>query len=138
MITYKGKQYEEFTADKNIMFNPPKRAIFWDTDADACTEVCDDLIAFCPGRMHPAIAQRNSWRHCAILPEPRNATNRELAEWCAQGKGQVHYHGGANVHSFYSYQNEDDDTLVTNDITVRKFGDAEWHKPTTEYLGLTE
>ena len=141
MIEYKGMKLGEFTSATPVLFDPPRKAIFWDSSPNA--KVASDIstgeiLAYIPNRAQPVITKRNTWFYCALLPEPRRATNRELSEWCAQGKGQVHCHGAANVHSFFSYQNEDDDTPVTNDISVRKFGDEDWHEPTTEYLGITE
>jgi len=135
MIEYKGMKLEEFTSDKPVVFDEPRKSLLWDNSGNTCDGW---LLAYIPGRDKPAISKRHVWVHCAILPPPRIATNRELQAWCAQGKGQVHYSGAVNVHSFYSYQNEEDDTLVTKDISVRKWGDTVWHEPTTEYLGLTE
>ena len=138
MVTYKGKQYEEFTADKYILFEPPKRAIFWDTDEDTGTEVCDNLLAYLPGRYHQAIAERNSWRHCALLPEPRRATNRELSMWLAKGHGEVCRQGCNSASPCYAYDPRESEEKVPGRVMIRTWNDVVWHEPTADYMGLDE
>ena len=138
MITYNGKHYEEFTADKNILFDLPKRAIFWDTDGDTYTTVCDNLVAYFPGRTHPAIAERNSWRHCALLPEPRRATKRELSMWLAKGKGEVCIQGCNSASPCYAYDPRESEEKVPNLVMIRTWDDVVWHEPTADYMGLDE
>lgn len=77
-------------------------------------------------------------KHFHEIPEEpkKRATNRQLAKWCAEGNGQIHYIGAANTHSFYSYQHEIDEIYVTNDVMVRKWDDTEWHEPDVQYMGL--
>ena len=68
-------------------------------------------------------------------PKPRRATNRELAEWLAKGNGQKSGNKGIACIS-YSYGHLADDCEIDKTVVVRKWGDAEWHEPTVDYMGL--
>ena len=119
-----------------MVFGEPKEMLAWNEYAHPTKRT---IVAILPDGT--AIDIDHNWiKHCAYIPEalkPRTIlTNKELAEWCAKGNGQVHYVGAGNVNTFYSYHNEDDDSLVTKDIRIRKFGDKEWVEPKLEYIGI--
>lgn len=129
-----GKELKIVT--EPVVFDEPKEMLAWNKSNYPTKRT---IVAILPNGT--AIDIDHNWiDHCAYIPEelkPRTIpTNKELAEWCAKGNGQVHYVGAANVHTFYSYQNEDDDSLVTKDIRIRKFVDKEWVEPTLEYIGI--
>lgn len=132
--TFLGQKLEIVT--ERIVFDKPKEMLAWNKNNYPTKRT---IVAILPNGT--AIDIDHNWiEHCARIPDalkPRTIpTNKELAEWCAKGDGQVHCVGAANVHTFYSYQNEDDDSPVTKDIRIRKFGDKEWVEPTLEYLGI--
>lgn len=121
---------------ERVVFDKPKKMLAWNHNNYPTKRT---IVAILPNGT--AIDIDHNWiQHCAYIPEalkPRTIpTNKELAEWCARGNGQVHCVGAANVHTFYSYQNEEDDSPVTGDVRIRKFGDKEWVEPTLEYIGI--
>ena len=70
------------------------------------------------------------------------ATHRELAQWCAQGKGEWKHlpsHSGV-VYTTYKYDESLADCYIVSDpktnqlVVVRRWGNTEWHTPTNEYL----
>lgn len=134
MIRSNGKDYEEFTSDKAIIFDTPQSVIVWDDGPMIPAE----MVAYIPDSKHPVITRKNSWRHCAKECAPRRVTNKELAIWCAKGNGQVRCAGAANIHTFFSYAYGTDDDTVTDDYAVKRFDDEDWHIPTTEYVGIEE
>lgn len=137
-MKYKGIELTPIT--KPQIFDPPKELLVWDNNfqeprivlvwciAPASAKL--DYPIRCIGTIHYEI--------CAEIPKTtsKRATNKELAEWCAKGNGQIHCALGFNTHSFYSYQNEDDDSLVTQDVYIRPFGTKEWVEPTLENMGM--
>lgn len=62
--------------------------------------------------------------------EPRRMTNRELARWLAQGKGQWNAKGTNAVSTSYSYGI--DDKELPDNIMIRGWDEAEWHEPVIE------
>lgn len=73
---------------------------------------------------------------------PRPVTNRELAWWIAQGKGEMLFtndgevcDGTVAVHS-YEYDLVDADNPVPANVLVRTWGRDVWVPPTRSYLGL--
>ena len=132
MIRYNGKDYEEFTSDKAVIFDTPQPVIVWDEGP----MITGEMVAYIPDSTHPVITKKNSWTHCAKQCATRRVTNKELAMWCAKGNGQVRCAGAANVHTSFSYAFGTDDFPVTHDYAVRRFGDEDWHLPTTEYVEI--
>ena len=137
-MKYKGIELKEFTSEKPVVFDPPKRMLVWDYDDETPTEV--EVLAFIPNRYHKAIGQMSVFIHCAEIPAKGSelATNRELAKWLAQGNGQYHESFGCRTWTDHCYKIGVDDEVCSNLIKVRKWGDREWHKPTREYLGLDD
>lgn len=137
-MKYKGIELNEFTSEKPVIFDPPKRMLVWDY-VDG-TPIKKDVIAFIPNRYHKVIEQTSIYIHCAEIPEVmcRRATNRELAKWLAQGNGQYQVSGGIRIWAEHPYDIGQDDDACSNFINVRKWCDKEWHEPTLEYLGLED
>ncbi|MBR6612910.1 MAG: hypothetical protein IKK93_11925 [Campylobacter sp.] len=70
-----------------------------------------------------------------------NITNKELAEWLAQGKGEWKHEpsNSGKIYDFYRFDPKDADKRITINeegrrIVVRKYGDSEWHSPTEYYI----
>ena len=137
-MTYKGIELKEFTSEKPVIFDPPKRMLAWDYDDETPTEV--DVIAFIPNRYHKAIEQMSVYIHCAEIPAKGSelATNRELAKWLVKGNGQYKVNGVSKLWTEHHYDIKQDDDACSKFVLVRKWGDNEWHKPTREYLGLED
>ena len=67
-------------------------------------------------------------------PKPRRATNRELAKWLAQGKGQIL---GTKISTIYDYDaGLADNGEVPKFFKVRKWEDTEWHEATVDYMEI--
>ena len=137
-MKYKGIELKEFTSDKPVVFDPPKRMLVWDCDDNE--PATEQVFAFIPNRCYPVIATDDNLDHCSEIPEVlcRRATNRELAKWLALGNGQYKVSGGSSLWTEHRYNIEQDDDACSNFIKVRKWGDKEWHEPTREYFGLEE
>lgn len=67
-------------------------------------------------------------------PEEKLITNRELAQWLAEGYGQCRYIDYAIVRTYHCYAASEDDMPVRKDTRVRLWGDPEWHIPTRRYM----
>ena len=137
-MKYKGIELKEFTSEKPVIFDPPKRMLVWDY-VDG-TPIEKDVIAFIPNRYHKVIEQTSLYIHCAEIPEVlcRRATNRELAKWLVQGNGQYKTGGSPRLWTEHPYDIGYDEEACPNTIKVRKWCDKEWHEPTREYLGLED
>ena len=136
-MKYKGIELKEFTSEKTVLFDPPKRMLVWDYD-ETPTEV--EVFAFIPNRCCRVIEQMSVHIHCAEIPEVmcRRATNRELAKWLVQGNGQYKTGGSPRLWTEHPYDIGYDEEACPNTIKVRKWCDKEWHEPTREYLGLED
>ena len=135
-MKYKGIELNEFTSEKPVVFDPPKRMLVWDY-VDG-TPIEKDVIAFIPNRYHKAIEQTSLYIHCAEIPEVvcRRATNRELAKWLAQGNGEAKCVKTVFIHFTYGETEANDN--VGENVSARKWDETEWHEPTREYLGLED
>ena len=137
-MKYKGIELKEFTSEKPVLFDPPKRMLVWnDGDNEPATE---QVFAFIPNRCYPVIATDDNLDHCSEIPEfmCRRATNRELAKWLVLGNGQCQMSGSCRIWTELSYDIGHDDEVCLKNIKVRKWSDKEWHEPTREYLGLED
>lgn len=136
-INYNGMELEEATTPQ--IFDPPKRCVVWDDDSLSPSE--SNVIAIFPDS---AKLKRNvmdlylyRYQHCALLPdqpEPRRATNRELARWLIEGKAQIRHSDSDMVYVGWNYKEFEDDLPCSNNVLVRKWDDTEWHEPTVDYL----
>ena len=137
-MKYKGIELKEFTSEKPVIFDPPKRMLVWDY-VDG-TPIEKDVIAFIPNRYHKVIEQTSVYIHCAEIPDKGSelATNRELAKWLVLGNGQYKVSGGDWIWTEHHYDIKQDDDACSKFVKVRKWCDKEWHEPTREYLGLED
>ena len=136
-MKYKGIELKEFTSEKPVIFDPPKRMLVWnDVDSEPSKA---NVFAFIPNRCYPVIGTNDNLDHCAEIPEVmcRRATNRELAKWLVLGNGQYQVSGG-RIWTEHHYDIGQDDDACSKFILVRKWDDTEWHKPTRDYLGLED
>ena len=132
-MKYKGKELKEFTSDKPVIFDPPKKMVVWDYGMHPREE---RVIAYVAGGDAPVVTADNHWDYCAEIPEepkPRMATNRELARWLAQGNGQRFGDNDFAATSTFATFSDDEDDAVKGQL-VRKWDDDEWHEPTVDYL----
>lgn len=136
-MIYKGKLLTEI--HKAVSYQTPRKMLVWSEDAEDESDVRVEPIMAIVNNYGEYVAiscNFNHYKHCAEIPKNLRLTNRELAEWTAKGNGQVSNFAGetnGNIHTFYSYQKGDDDTLVPDSVKVRKFGDNKFVEPTTEY-----
>ena len=137
-MKYKGIELKEFTSEKPVIFDPPKRMLVWDY-VDG-TPIEKDVIAFIPNRYRNVIEQTSAYIHCAEIPDKGSelATNRELAKWLVLGNGQYKVSGGDWIWTEHHYDIKQDDDACSKFVKVRKWCDKEWHEPTREYLGLED
>ena len=135
-MKYKGIELNEFTSEKPVVFDLPKRMLVWDCDDETPTE--KDVIAFIPNRYHKVIEQTSLSLHCAEIPEESSelATVLQLAKWVATGNGLLKR--GCCITNYVSFDEIDENSPVSDATLVRKWGNKEWHKPTREYLGLED
>ena len=133
-MKYKGIELKEFTSEKPVLFDPPRKMLVWDYDDETPTEA--GVLAFIPNRYHKAIEQMSVYIHCAEIPEESSelATVLQLAKWVATGNGLLKRE--CCITNYVSFDEIDENSPVSDATLVRKWGDKEWHKPTREYLGL--
>lgn len=142
-MKYKGLELKEFTSDKPVVFDPPKKMVVWDyeeddDDDDEPNTTIDEVVCFIPGRYAQVVTMGGFYSDCAELPKTkkaRRATNLELSKWLAHGNGQWRDAVSFVRRTDFFYT---DDTNAVRDILVRKWDDSEWHEPTTDYMGLED
>ena len=133
-MKYKGIELTEVTEPQ--LFNPPKKMLVWGRYKNI-TEL--DVYAIVGRKDFPVICENSTWRHCAEIPkvpELELVTYRELASWLAEGNGEVMW--ANNVLSNWNYSTDEESKALDESLSVRKWDDTEWHKPTREYLGLED
>ena len=133
-MKYKGIELTEVTEPK--LFDPPKKMLVWGR-YENITEL--DVYAITSGKDFPVICENSTWGHCAEIPEvpeSKLVTYRELARWLAEGNGEVMW--ANNVLSNWNYSTDEENKALDESLSVRKWDDTEWHKPTREYLGLDD
>lgn len=138
-MKYKGIELKEFTSDKPVVFDPPKKMLVWDKDNGKPIQC--DVLMYHPRYTYPVICEDDSFRYCAEIPElkPRRATNLELAKWLAQGNGIYRLTFlPASWGSELALGNDTSECAVNSDIQIRKWDDDEWHEPTADYMGLED
>lgn len=78
----------------------------------------------------PLWCERNVYRVKPESTETRRFTNRELAKWLADNKGQyTAYANKSYLSTSYKYPLGDDDVLVHECIRIREWDSNEWHEP---------
>ena len=98
-----------------------------------------DVYAIVSRNDFPVICKNSTWKHCAEIPEvpeSKLVTYRELARWLAKGNGEVMW--ANNVLSNWNYSTDEENKALDESLSVRKWDDTEWHKPTREYIGLED
>ena len=133
-MKYKGIELTEVTEPK--LFDPPKKMLVWEC-YENITEL--DVYAITSRKDFPVICEDSTWRHCAEIPvvlESKLVTYRELARWLAEGNGEVMCSNA--VYTEWSYINDEENKAINESLSVRKWDDTKWHKPTREYLGLED
>ena len=128
----KGIELTEVTEPQ--LFDHPKKMLVWDRYGDI-NEL--DVYAIVSRKHFPVICKNSSWQHCAEIPkvpELELVTYRELARWLAEGNGEAKVVKTVSIHWTYGETEANDN--VGGNVSVRKWYDTEWHKPTREYLGL--
>ena len=133
-MKYKGIELTEVTEPK--LFDPPKKMLVWGR-YENITEL--DVYAITSRKDFPVICENSTWGHCAEIPkvpESKLVTYRELARWLAEGNGEVMW--ANNVLSNWNYSTDEESKALDESLSVRKWDDTEWHKPTREYLGLDD
>jgi hypothetical protein len=138
-VNYNGMELEEVTEPQ--IFDPPKKCVVWDDDSLSPSE--SSVIAIFPEsaqlKCNVMDLYLYRYQHCAILPDPpkpRRATNRELARWIAEGKGEILVPHCVTQH--VSYPIGRDNAECVSGQQVRKWSDTEWHEPTVDYMGLED
>ena len=133
-MKYKGFELTEVTEPQ--LFDPPKKMLVWESYENR-TEL--DVYAIVSRKDFPVICENTTWRHCAEIPEvleSKLVTCRELASWLAKGNGEVMW--ANNVLSNWNYSTDEEYKALDESLSVRKWDDTEWHKPTREYIGLED
>ena len=133
-MEYKGIELKEVTEPQ--LFDPPKKMLVWGRYKNI-TEL--NVYAIVGRKDFPVICENSTWRHCAEIPkvpELELVTYRELASWLAEGNGEVMW--ANNVLSNWNYSTDEESKALDESLSVRKWDDTEWHKPTREYLGLDD
>ena len=133
-MEYKGIELKEVTEPQ--LFDPPKKMLVWGRYKNI-TEL--NVYAIVSRKDFPVICENSTWRHCAEIPKVHEleiVTYRELARWLAEGNGEVMW--ANNVLSNWNYSTDEESKALDESLSVRKWDETEWHKPTREYLGLED
>ena len=130
-MKYKGIELKEVTEPK--IFDHPKKMLVWDSYSNL---VELDVYAIVSRKDFPVICENSTWQHCAEIPEQKKVTNRELACWLAEGYGEVMW--ANTVLSNWNYSTDEENKALDESLSVRKWYDTGWHKPTREYLELED
>ena len=87
-MNYNGIELKEFTSDRPVTFDPPKKMLVWDEIMDTPLEV--KVCSYMPAWRYPVGTSTQTFCHCAEIPEepkPRRATNIELMKWLPHIRG---------------------------------------------------
>lgn len=147
-MNYKGKELKDISGTPQII-DPPRDMLVWDDDPKnmLCRPVSEPLIVRVVAIVNSnklngkVIAETESsfvrYGHCAEIPKPRRATNRELAKWLAQGNGEMQDESSLNcVFTVLNYGPFCDDYSASDIYKVRKWNDTDWHEPDVQYMGI--
>lgn len=102
-----------------------KRKVVYIASEEELAEVC--------GRF-PVLTFDDVYKHCAEIEEPktRRMTNQELSWWLRDSsRREFKYLNDGFVYFEYSYLDNEDSTLIEDDILIRENG-GEWHEPLVE------
>jgi len=144
-INYNGMKLEEFTSDKPVTFEPAKKMLVW--RENRCEPPHEENVLYVNSRYKIVVALLENggvtmFEYCAEIPEkpaPRIATNRELAKWLAQGKGEwcncIGDNQRASIEWWYDQGYSEE---AAKNVFVRKWDDTEWHEPDVEYMWIAD
>ena len=140
-MKYNGIELKEFTSDRAVLFDPPKRMLVWNFDK---VIVQANIVAYIPGyHQGAAVGDYGRYDHCAEIPEepkPKRMTNRQLAEWLAKGNGEKkrldEYEKEDVVFASieFTYELGDADLPVDECYFIRRWNETEWHEPTVDFF----
>lgn len=150
-IKYNGKEIQSITECK--VFEEPREMLVWNTSYNGPIEKM--VCAIIPYRnAGSVITTCEAYEYCAEIPEkpePRRATNRELAKWLAQGNGEVltlmqmaNRHSCEMVEIDWRYFSGECNEAVDYGFEgqrckgVRKWDDTKWHEPDVAYMNIEE
>lgn len=136
-MKYNGIELEEFTSDKPVVFDPPRKMLCWDYTDRGPRE--GTVLAYIPERSYCVITALPEFMHCAEIPEApksRRATELELAKWLAQGNGCFTNVDGDYCWTYAEFDRTNPGKECIKNWRVRKWDDEEWHEPTADYMGL--
>lgn len=137
-MKYKGIELKEITEPQ--IFNPPKKMFVWNMESDVNPIECYVYAIVARGAdSYPVICQYKTFCHCAEIPafpESKPVTYRELARWLSKGNGEVMW--ANTILSNWNYSADEENKALDESLSVCKWDDEEWHKPTREYLGLED
>lgn len=133
-MKYKGIELKEFTSDKSVVFDPPKKMFIW--DALDCVVHELEVYAYLPQRYASVQCAEFQCGHCAEIPEARCATNRELVMWLAQGNGMFNHKLSSTVQTSVVCDKTALDKECNPNWRVCKWEDSDWYEPTVDYMGL--
>lgn len=132
MKMYHGVKLNEVTEPQ--VFDPPKDMYVWDDNGDVAKRTVYAIGS--RSLRYPVLTASGGFHHCANIYESKPVTNRELARWVAEGKGEVMDNDCIFPNWVYWTKHEDDPIKAT--LRVRKWSETEWHSLTREYLGLDD
>lgn len=66
------------------------------------------------------------------VPDSNRMTNRQFAEFIALGNGEFKYDDSNEVHTYYVYDEDEEDNPVDEDVVTRLWGERDWETPTEE------
>ena len=136
-MKYKGIELKEVTEPQ--LFDPPKDMLVWNDDDESVWRGKVSVCAIVGHREYPVISACGYYNHCAEIPtvtESELVTYRELARWLAKGNGEVN--NANTICQNWNYWYDQENCIVKNSLSVRKWDETGWHKPTREYLGLED
>lgn len=138
-ITYDGMELEEQLYSEPTIINDSREAIVWNDYANKDRVI---VLSYDPRSKYPVRSNNDRiWKHFAFIPEkstPRRVTWIELAKWCANGNGLVLDELIERMDTGVMFKVDNQNDPVDDRLKVRKWGDAEWHEPTVDYIGLEE
>lgn len=153
-----NKEYVHVVADENLY---GKYGYFADNIDSVIKYVTDSCAHFwgklsCDESSNPSfpfIKEENNMHYRFFYCDPgihhgpghvRRITNRELSLWLAHGNGEAcYFRDGAQSSDCFTefrYPPDERDMHVSNyppdRLMIRRWYDAEWHEPTSDYIGL--
>lgn len=122
-----------------VMRTPHNEGMVFDRGSSRISVTEDETEFYLKSEVDEVIRHQKYNQHCAEIPEvteSKPVTYRELARWLAKGNGEVMW--ANNVLSNWNYSTDEENKALDESLSVRKWDDMEWHKPTREYLGLED